>query len=100
MEDNEKVEQESTNDEAEGALIMGKTGITTKKSRKPRAKPVVQPVESDKIILVSEGNVNWPGVGSLKVGFNVVSKTAAEKFVTLKKVREASVDEVKEYYGR
>ena len=104
MEEKELVEtpeaDESVNDDGAGALIMGKTGIVTKKSRKPRSKPAVAPVESDKTILISEGNIAWPGVGTLKVGFNVVSKTLAEKFVTLKKVREASVDEVKEYYGR
>jgi len=86
-------------EEGVGALVMGKTGVTQKQSRKPR-KTVVAPVADDKTIVVSQGNIDWSEVGKLKAGFNVVTKEAAAKWVTLKKVREASVEEVKEFYGR
>lgn len=98
--DQPKVEaEEAINDDGAGAIIMGKNGATQKPSRKKA--PVKKPeIEDDKALVWSDGNLNWSGVGTLKVGFNVVSKESAEKWVTLRKVRNASVEEAKEYYGK
>jgi len=95
---NGTIEEAAPHEDGEGAIVMGRTGITTKSPKKPR-KVTPKPVESDKALVYSTGNITFPGVGELKFGFNVVSKTAAAKWVTLKKVREATVDEVKEFYG-
>ena len=100
MEENEVVDAPEQNEDGVGALVMGKGGVTQKKSR--RAPKKVEPVEipDTKKIVYSAGNISWPGVGTLKAGFNVVTNEAAAQWTTLKRVREASVDEVKEFYGR
>ena len=95
---NETIEETAPHEDGEGAIVMGRTGITTKSPKKPR-KVAPKPVESDKALLYSAGNITFPGVGEIKYGFTVVSKEAAAKWLTLKKVREATVDEVKEFYG-
>jgi hypothetical protein len=54
----------------------------------------------DKVALYSTRNINWNGLGSLSVGYNIVSKEASEKMVTHKAVRIASPEEVASYYGK
>ena len=100
MEENEVVETPEQNEDGVGALIMGKGGVTQKASRKPRKKAAPVEIADDKTIVYSAGNISWPGVGTLKAGFNLVSKEAGKQWTTLKRVREASIEEVKEFYGR
>lgn len=57
-------------------------------------------VDEGKEIVYSEGNLYWDGVGRLEVGYNLVSKAAAEKWLSLKKVRSATIEEVKDHYER
>lgn len=56
--------------------------------------------QSDKVALYSARNIHWNGLGSLSVGYNIVSKEASEKMVTHKAVRIASPQEVASYYGK
>ncbi len=56
--------------------------------------------EPEKVALYSTRNINWNGLGSLSVGYNIVSKEASEKMVTHKAVRIASPEEVASYYGK
>lgn len=91
--------------------------LTEKSKPKPRPKPkpVVENKEAasidpiveqkqtvakadEKQILFSSGNLNWAGVGKLESGFNLVSAEAAAKWLTHRKVRKATVEEVKEHY--
>jgi hypothetical protein len=39
-------------------------------------------------------------LGDLKVGYNIVSKEASEKWITRKAVRIAQPEEVASYYGK
>lgn len=55
---------------------------------------------SDKVALYSTRNIHWNGLGSLSIGYNIVSKEASEKMVTHKAVRIASPQEVASYYGK
>lgn len=48
----------------------------------------------------SKRNIFWNGVGTLKVGYNIVTGEDAEKWVTHKAVRIASPEEVARYYGK
>jgi outer membrane biosynthesis protein TonB len=67
---------------------------------KPKAKKtekVAKPVaEEEKVVLFSERNVNWAGVGRLSVGYNLVSKADADKWLSggSLKVRLATPEEV------
>jgi hypothetical protein len=55
---------------------------------------------TDKVALYSTRNVHWGTLGSVKVGYNIVSKEASEKMVTHKAVRIATPEEVASYYGK
>jgi len=67
--------------------------------RKPAKKEVVEEVEEEKVVLFSPKNLRWNMLGTLVKGYNVVTKEAAEKWTTLKGIREASPEEVASYYG-
>ncbi len=54
----------------------------------------------EKVALYSTRNIHWNGLGSLAVGYNIVSKEASEKMVTHKAVRIATPEEVASYYGK
>ncbi len=60
-----------------------------------------QEVKTDeKVALYSLGNLHWQGVGQLVTGYNIVSKESSEKWLTLKKVRTATPEELASYYGK
>ena len=78
-----------------------------KEAKKP--KTIIEPVAeikevvdmTDKVALYSTRNIHWgSGVGALKVGYNIVSKEASEKWITRKAVRIAQPEEVASYYGK
>jgi hypothetical protein len=54
----------------------------------------------EKVALYSDRNIYWGGLGELKVGYNIVSKEASEKWITRKAVRIAQPEEVASYYGK
>ena len=54
----------------------------------------------EKVALYSDRNIHWVGLGELKVGYNIVSKEASEKWITRKAVRIAQPEEVASYYGK
>ena len=57
-------------------------------------------VGDEQIAVHSAKNLHWQGVGKLKPGYNILSKEAAEKWLTNKHVREATAEEVATYYGK
>jgi len=57
----------------------------------------INPIE--KVALYSEKNMNWVSVGTVKKGYNVVTKEAAEMWLTRKGVRETTPQEVATHYG-
>ena len=48
----------------------------------------------------STRNIFWNGVGTLKIGYNIVNSHDAEKWLTHKAVRAASPEEVARHYGK
>ena len=65
------------------------------------AQEVKEEVKTDKkVALYSLGNLHWQGVGQLVTGYNIVSKESSEKWLTLKKVRSATPEELANYYGK
>lgn len=68
-----------------------------------RKKPVVEKVkkeEQEKIALWSDKNIRWSSVGTLEKGYNIVTKEAAEKWLTRGGIREATPKEIATYYGK
>jgi hypothetical protein len=56
-------------------------------------------VPEDKIALWSEKNVRWDGLNISK-GYNIVTKEAADKWLTLTGIRIATPEEIVSYYGK
>jgi hypothetical protein len=56
-------------------------------------------LENNKIPIHSQKNMHWNGVGSIKSGYNIVTKEAADKWLTRKGVRKATAEEVASHYG-
>ena len=54
----------------------------------------------NKVALYSERNLHMDNLGALKVGYNIVSKEASEKWLTHRLVRIAPPEEVSAYYGK
>ena len=54
----------------------------------------------NKVALYSQRNLHMDNLGALKVGYNIVSKEASEKWLTHKLVRIAPAEEVASYYGK
>lgn len=52
-----------------------------------------------KIAIHSEKNMHWNGIGRISKGYNIVTKEAAEKWLTRKGIRQATPEEVASYYG-
>lgn len=48
----------------------------------------------------STRNTSWNGVGTLNIGYNIVTKEDADKWLTRKSVRIASPEEVARHYGK
>ena len=59
-----------------------------------------EPKENPNAVAVwSDKNVRWQGVGSLVKGYNIVTKEAAEKWLS-RGAREATPEEVAAHYGK
>ena len=54
----------------------------------------------NKVALYPERNLHMDNMGALKVGYNIVSKEASEKWLTHRLVRIAPPEEVASYYGK
>jgi hypothetical protein len=52
-----------------------------------------------KVAVFSERELYWAGVGRVTLGYNFVTKEAAEKWVTHRAVREATPEEVANHFG-
>ena len=54
----------------------------------------------NKVALYSQRNLHMDNIGALKIGYNIVSKEASEKWLTHRLVRIAPPEEVAAYYGK
>lgn len=53
----------------------------------------------DKVAIHSTRSIYWPEVGRIIKGYNIVSKSTIEKWLTLRGIRIASPEEVAREYG-
>lgn len=56
--------------------------------------------DKDKVAVWSEKNIRWANVGSIVKGYNIVTKEAAELWLTKQGIREATPEEVATYYSK
>jgi hypothetical protein len=66
--------------------------------RKDAPKVVAEPKKKETVAIYSAKNVYWEGVGEVKRGYNFVTPTQAEKWLTRTHVRKATPQEVKEAF--
>ena len=77
-------------------VIGSASASVTKANKKPKA---VEGKEVEKVAVYSSKNVTWTGVGKVYVGFNIVTKDQAEKWLTRNHTRLATPDEVAKEFG-
>jgi len=90
----------ATEKPALGSVADGVIGTSTIKSvKKAASTKKVEEKRDDAVAVYSSKNIHWEGVGKLSKGFNVVSKDAAEKWLTKDGIRLADPKEVAKGYG-
>lgn len=85
--------------------MANEDGVITVKSADKKYPPVKkeaepEKIENDKVAVYAAKNLHWQGVGKLKPGYNILSKEAAEKWLTNRHVRKATPKEVATHYGK
>lgn len=86
--------RETSVSSTENNTVASSTASTkaSKKSASEEDKP-------EKVAIHSSKNVTWNGVGKVYRGYNIVSKDAAEKWLTRSHVRLATPEEVAKEFG-
>jgi hypothetical protein len=87
---------------AVGSVANGAIGVTTaplapKPAKKAAAK---KPAKEDTVAVHSTKNVTWEGVGKVYRGYNIVTKEAAEQWLTRSHIRIATPEEVAKEFGK
>jgi hypothetical protein len=54
--------------------------------------------ETEKVAIFSTKNVSWAGVGRIGKGYNIVTRSDANKWLTREHVREATPEEIAESF--
>lgn len=78
--------------------IIGSGSVDAKE--KAPAKPAAKKEDDDKVVVFSERNVNWQGVGKVLRGYNFVTKEQADSWVTRDHIRLLSPEEVAKELGK
>ncbi len=83
-----------------GPVGDGAIGATTavRQPRPAKKKAEVQAVE--KVAIHSTKNVTWSEVGKVYRGYNIVEKSAADKWLTRSHIRLATPEEVAKEFGK
>jgi hypothetical protein len=80
-------------DQALGFLKSGAIGSMAADGPKPSDAPKAD--NSDKVAIHSTRNVSWPEAGKVYRGFNIVTKAAADKWLSRDHIRLATPDELR-----
>lgn len=84
------------------AIKTNKDGIigTSEKPVTKKAEKTVIKTEEEKLAVFSTKNVTWNGVGKVYRGYNIVTKDAAEKWLTRDHIRIATPEEIAKEFGK
>lgn len=94
----EEVEENAQKEEVETSVVEEiKSPVTEDKPAKP-AKSEKKTTEKT-VALLSTRNVTWNGVGSVEVGYNIVTEEQAEKWLTRNHITLATPEDVAKGYG-
>ena len=94
---NEKVEKVSALGDVNGAI--GSTSAERKKTTTKKSPKRIQDSSEERVAIFSTRNVTWPNVGKVYRGYNIVSKEAADQWLTRNHIKPASPEEVADFFG-
>lgn len=84
-----------------GAIETGAIGVTKSAPKKKTVNQTAPKKEKEPVVaLYSSKNVVWESVGKVDKGYNIVTKAAAEKWLTRSHIREATPEEIAREYGK
>lgn len=94
--------QQGTPSEDVAGITAVENGVigTGRVARKPKPEAAAAPAEAEKVAIHSTKNVTWSGVGKVYRGYNIVTKEAAEKWLTRNHTRPATPEEVAKEFGQ
>ena len=81
---------------ADGVIGVSKAPAAPAKPKKAAAKPK----KTDTVAIYSTRNVTWNGVGKVYIGYNIVDKDAADKWLSRSHTRLATPEEVAKEFGK
>jgi hypothetical protein len=83
-----------------GSVGEGAIGATTTVRQPRAAKKKAEAPVSEKVAIHSTKNVTWQEVGKVYRGYNIVTKDAADKWLTRSHIRLATPEEVAKEFGK
>lgn len=83
-----------------GAISSRSADSALAKKTAPKEEKPLKAKETEKVAVWSNKNIRWTGVGTLTHGYNIVTKEAAEKWLSREGIRKATPEEVSTYYGK
>ena len=83
-----------------GPVGDGAIGATTSVRQPKTAKKKAEAPVVEKVAIHSTKNVTWSEVGKVYRGYNIVTKSAADKWLTRSHVRLATPEEVAKEFGK
>jgi hypothetical protein len=86
--------------QALGSVAAGVIGATTAPKAPEKIKTPKTRNEEETVAVKSTKNVSWPGVGKVYVGINIVTKSAADKWVTRSHISLPTPEEVAKEFGK
>jgi len=82
-----------------GNGAMGSTTVSSTASKQKTETPNKKD-KKDTVAVYSTRNVTWSGVGKVYIGYNIVTKEAADKWAKRDHIRIATPEEVAREYGK
>jgi hypothetical protein len=86
--------------QALGSVAEGVIGATTAPKAPERKKSAKAPEVKETMAVYSTKNVTWPEVGKVYRGYNIVEKSAGEKWLTRSHITLATPEEVAKEFGK
>jgi hypothetical protein len=86
--------------QALGSVAEGVIGATTAPKAPAKKKSAKAAEAKETVALYSTKNVTWSEVGKVYRGYNIVEKSAAEKWLTRSHIRTATPEEVAKEFGK
>jgi hypothetical protein len=83
-----------------GPVGNGAMGVASFKKEEKKSTAKVEAKKEETVAIHSTRNVTWSGVGKVYIGYNIVSKAAADKWLTRNHTRIATPEEVAKEFNK